>query len=335
LCNAASFRYSIKPPIDNEIVMKSNKVAEILKERSRMGGVITSRYAKEIDELRASINTLSSENDKLKLLNREIVRKKQNSMEKPSTIHSFYQNIVIPDNEQQIMHLNKIIDKLKEQVIQLAADNGKLKKENERCKMIIARYREILLEQERNLQDGAVDRGKLDRRVTKNTDRNSCLTETVSTKFGGGISAKENIRLDMILGSLKKLSRANSLKELLDCLYKEAAILIKSCRVGIFIINPNLQRLYQNNQGVVKSITMNMKVVDFVINENNNYSMKPAFPSIEAANNVIRKNDVLVIPILDSISDTNLVIQLEPKNEAKIINSKEFLVSIKCNIGSL
>jgi len=315
---------------------ESSKRSEKRLFRKREESKINKRYIKQIDELQNTLKAVSTENLKLRQLHVEIIKEQQNKLETPSTIHSFYQNIVLADNEQNANRLKEEIEKLKISLVTAAAENEKLVKENERLKRAIERYKELIYSKEKEKNYGKAKNKLYNTFIKPNTmrksidqivsNRGTIVSKEITFKF-----SKENLRLDMILCSFKKLSRTHSIKELIKQLYNEMGILLKSCRMGIFLINKDMQELYYKEHGLVKSTTMDKCVVDFVVNGNNNYSMQPLFNSIHNFKDVIRTTDSIAIPIIyakhEKKPELHMAIQLEYKSaDPKKIRTKELLV---------
>lgn len=294
---------------------------------------VRGRCAREMGELQRTLKTVASENARLRQLSAEMMKEQQKHLETPSTIHSFYQNVVLPENEANIKCLKEKIKMLKMRLINAMTENEKLVRENERLKKAVSRYRGLACDQSRERkQDRSFIKDITPRKSFIQTASNRATAEDLSAalKF-----SKENLRLDIILCSLKKLSKAHTVKQLIEQLYSEMAILVKSCRIGVFLINRDIQELYYREQGLVQSTTMSKHVVDFVVNGNRSYSMQPVFSSVTGFKDVVRSEEAIAIPIVYARygrrPELYMAVQLEFRNcgaEAKAANSKELLVSL-------
>jgi regulator of replication initiation timing len=59
-------------------------------------------------------------------------------------VHSFYQNVLLPDADKQIEALFYEIQEMKDQLKSSKSERTKLRKENKELKKIIERYRKIV-----------------------------------------------------------------------------------------------------------------------------------------------------------------------------------------------
>lgn len=284
----------------------------------------TAEYTKAIGELRKSLDKVMGENRKLKVLSREIMSSRGDGH---GVVHSFYQNVILPESKQSVEELKEAVEKLKRGLSEAEAKSKKLKKENELLRGIVARYREIILNKrslgsyrEVLINDKPLETYKLNsarnqssiRSATSNRDESGQLLSFMKSST---VFSKENVKLEMMAGSLRRLAQTSTIKELVSALYRELGILIKPCTAGIFIVNSELQNLYQQEKGTVQSITLNRLVVDFAFPGLSSYAMKPLFASMDKANTVIRKPDCISLPVNDlkheADSEPYMIIQLE------------------------
>jgi len=275
-------------------------------------------YIKKIGELESNLEYMVSENKKLKLLSKEIMKKQ----EAPSTIHSFYQNIILADNQQNISQLKNEIEILKAKTIKLTLVNNKLRKENKRLESLLLNYRELCKQPITNEQHIEIS-------IKKNLDlKNEDSTSVLNCSKATILVSQEDMRLNTIIRYIKKIATVNSIKELINVLYTGLSILVKPSKVGLFIINTELQRLYQKEKGEIKTITVDKAVVDYVIHDIPTFTMSPIFANIEDAAAIIRKPDAISIPISDlTKSELYFVVQLEAtQDEYKSIHARNLLV---------
>eukprot|EP01022_Parablepharisma_sp_SALTPOND_P021576 TRINITY_DN4284_c5_g1_i1.p2 TRINITY_DN4284_c5_g1~~TRINITY_DN4284_c5_g1_i1.p2 ORF type:complete len:451 (+),score=42.32 TRINITY_DN4284_c5_g1_i1:1633-2985(+) len=293
--------------------------------------------AKEIEELRTTLQSVTIENEKLRRLSKEIMLDHHQKREMASTVHSFYQNVVLADTEQNVTLLKSTIDDLKSKIAELITKNLQLQEENKKLKVTALRYRELAMSQIPNKSQKPLEEASPDRLFNylakrESTDKSPEMSRfrptanasedsgsVVGNSIAAGIKAsKENVHLEMIYTSLKRISKTGSLKALIEALYRELAILLKVHKVGVFIIDPNLRKLYQKEQGIVQTMYVGKTNIDLALNSSVNYFIKPAFGSCAAAKNSIRNNEAIVISVTGSRaklgSELYLAVQLENKH---------------------
>jgi len=263
-----------------------------------------------VDQLQSTLENVKMENQKLKQLSTEIIMNK----DMRSTIHSFYQNVVLPDNKTNIMILEEKIRNYKTEVAKLTADCNKLKKENNRLNKIIAYYKELEVSRFKIKTSGKmIIKTKLPSKLEKNE------LET----------QQQRDYIDSILSSLRRIAKANTMRVLIDVLYKELEVLFKRCKCGIFIVNPKLQKLYQKENGKAKPITLESFIVSLAINGKEQNTIRPIFTTLGMIKDITRTNEAITIPIIKQNSalekDVYLVIQLEGF-KLKLIHDSELLV---------
>jgi len=292
-------------------------------------------HKKEMQELRKSLDKVVCENKNLKTLSKEMMSSREESH---SMVHSFYQNVILPDSKQDIEDLQVIIKQLKSKIIELMASNGKLRKENELLKGTIMRYKEVSARKAKSFREtlpqdkysGQYSTRKQNpiRSVINNKDNKD---QFINFLKSNAIFSKENVKLGMMGSALRRLAQVNTMKQLITTLYRELRILLKTCTTGVFIIDPDLQSIYQQEKGAVESITLDKSVLDFALTDLSLYPMKPLFNNI--SNSIIRKPDAVSIPINDlrNGEETYLIVQLEStQNEIKSFGNKEQWVILPC-----
>jgi len=257
---------------------------------------------KSLNELQGLLKTTTLENIKLKRLNKELVIDKYNNKEIASTIHSFYQNIVLPENNESIEEMQKVIDELKEKITDLVVENTQLKKNIKKYKSIINRYRDIVTSSKsRNADKEVMNKTFIVKQPVQVNEQSTLNTQ--------------NVFLDMLCGTLQRISNANSASKLISTLYKEIKVLLKLHKIGIFIIDPSLKKLFQKEKGYVQTINVGKKRIDLALPDKTSYLIKPAITPYEVGNNSVRNNKVIVLPITGSKSKLEsglyLMIQLE------------------------
>jgi len=350
-------------------------------DRSNQGKNTGSNHS-AIDELRSTLASITLENEKLRMLSKEIMLDSEQHREMASTVHSFYQNVMMVNSEQNVMYLKQQIEELKKKISDLTADNLKLKEENKKLKSATLRYRNIALFHNNEIQDSKVNKSHILHRnnneqsipsikdfpyaSTKKDDSletstirsieggakiqhtSTVISDDIGSIGTGSISlshaSKENVHLEMIATTLKRISKCHSLKGLIETMYRELSILLKVHKIGIFILDPDLRKLFTKEQGLCNTVNIGKTNADLAINPAiGSIKMKAAFISIQGAKHSIRKPEVIVLPVLGTRnrqeSEVYLAVQLEKKvskrhsknleNELWIRN--EMVLNLICN----
>ncbi len=262
-----------------------------------------------------------------------------------STVHSFYQNVYLMDTEMNVAQLKTSIEEQKKRMGDIMADNLRLTEDNKKLKGILKKYREIVRDlQGRRPEPGSpfsnmsrlLNRTDTQRRTgqdgsdlssSKGTDTLVMATATKqqqrspSRELSEDVSrtSKENVHLEMIGAAMRKISKSTSLRGLIEALYRELTVLLRVNKLGIFVLDPQLRRLFQQEKGCVQTMHAGKFPVDLVTNDSTfaNYNMRPAFTSLSSAAMGIRKSDLIVLPVLGALStlgeQTYLAVQLEGK----------------------
>jgi monoamine oxidase len=231
----------------------------------------------EIGKLQIALENISLENKKLKLLysnQGKIMYEQQRNCSAGSTVHSFYQNMVLPESEQNIAILKNNIEELKAKIANLKELNTKLQKENDKLKVINARYKGLVYNQS-NAHDVKGRRLYLDSRgvtwkfrrgtLQHEEDANSLIrNESITT---GTKLIKDNAHLDLISNSLQHIAKASSIRVLIEILYQELDILLNRHKVGIFIMNPELQVMYRKDKGRSQIITVKKCIIELALHK--------------------------------------------------------------------
>jgi hypothetical protein len=281
-----------------------------------------------IERLQNSLEVVSLENKRLRDFSIGIMR--SNTSNDAGEVHSFYQNVVIPDNEKNTLLLKTTIKALNKKVFELEMENKKLKKENRCLSIRVNHLKECLAKKLEDTTLNILDYRDIPktintkRLVTRLSDislnDSVSVTDTVSEMKG----MKENVHLELIWGSLKKISNANSLTSLIGNLYQELGVLMRSSNLGIFIIDPMLKKLYKKEKGKLQSMSFGKYIIDLALSECTNYIAKPAFNSLENINIILRTDKSITIPItaIQSKSTVYLSVQLDTKatNSPEVIN---------------
>lgn len=265
-----------------------------------------------------------------------------------STVHSFYQNVYLTETEANITHYKNSLNDLKDQISGLSVENLKLKEENSKLKRILERYRTIIIDLQHQNKMAIHDRNSfID---DDNFDLYSVFSKTPRSK-GNNLSddelssfaldknnrriksSKMNVYLDMVGETVKKISMANNFKSLIDVLYNELAVLLRVHKIGIFIADPNLRKLYQREHGVVNIVNLGKEYVDLAVNEKTLaiYNLDPGFTAMAYIKNGIRTENMIVLPVTGIFSklqsEIYMAIQLEGDKKKKKKTTKGVAIS--------
>jgi len=320
-----SFNSNVNTPL--EIEFGSSKIntkfhsspKRIHKLPKNINSLVAKEDSQEIDKLHTTLKSITLENKKLKQLSIEIMNNIHQNSEIASTVHSFYQNLVLPDKEQSVSRLEEYIQDLKTKIIDLTKTNNELRKENTRLKIIMMRYRKLATE---NLseQNSSNHITKPRHESTIKSSAQGFDDKYFTTKF-----IRENAYLDMIANSFKRISKANTIRTLISIFYQELSILLNTCKVGIYIIDPNLQSIYKKEKGLVQAMLVNKMIIEYALNKNN--VMLPFFTSIEMAKGILRTSNTISIPIMGlRNNELYLVLQIESRSLLKTQEDKEVWV---------
>ena len=88
----------------------------------------SNKTIKEFNNLKNMLETTFLENEKLKRLSKEIMLDKAQNREMASTVHSFYQNVIMVDNMHNVNELKAKIEELRNTIAKLTIENNKLKR---------------------------------------------------------------------------------------------------------------------------------------------------------------------------------------------------------------
>jgi len=247
------------------------------------------KKAKDVNQLKTMLETTVQENQKLKQLNKEIMFDKSHSRQMASTVHSFYQNVILTENKHNLNELKDTIEELREQLTELSIDNQRLKKENKKLKASLANYKRLV----NKLSVDNILMCKDSMQVTTKCELN--VPDT----------------LDSLHNLLKKISNTLTISELIKVLYRDMDKLVEGNKVGVFIVEQKLRILYAKEQGRVELVTAGTYTVDFAIPPTF-FLMKPAFIPCKT----IKKSvSALSIPILGINSELYLLIQIESERK--------------------
>ena len=340
LSNLSDAKFYKKPPSNYTIYQKSQSV-----KKTRGSSKLPVKMMKiddnirKINELQDMLKTTTIENQKLKNLSKEILMEQNRRIKMGSTVHSFYQNVVLPDNEQNSELLKNNITELKTKIAELQFENDTLKSMNEKLKSKLIRYREFLsrkLKSENSINEeiGLTKNDILRNQIMKKTRRNTLNDETSSTSsYSVNVPkvSKENIFLDMLGGSLKKMAKTNTLFDLISKLHQEIQILLKICKIGMFIVDPNLHKLYLKENGKVHLLTFHKTPIYFVLDRNTECIIKPIFIPLEPGKSSMRDNKTIVVPIFGKNSklksELYMTVQIESGTEIKTNRENESWVN--------
>jgi len=287
-----------------------------------------------IKKLQSSLEAANLENKRLREFSVGIMRR--STLNDAGEVHSFYQNVVIPENEKNISLLRTAIKTLNKKVFELETENKKLKKENRCLSIRINNLKACLAKKLEDTKLHTLD----DRDIAKALNTRRSITKLNGTNLNHSISAanmalamrgmKENVHLELIWGSLKKISKANSLTSLIESLYQELGVLIKSNNVGIFIIDPTVRKLYIKEKGKLQSMRFSKYIIDMALSDCTNYIAKPAFNSLGDINIILRTEKSITIPIsaLQSKSTVYLSVQLDAKGTNSEEENRELWVRL-------
>lgn len=275
---------------------------------------------RDVDRLQTTLETVARQNLRLKQLSTEIMLDQRQNREMTSTVHSFYQNVVIPESEGNIALLEEEVRSYKLEVAKLSACCGRMKKEIANLNRIIAHYQELEFAKP---QVKAFAQGKV---IMIKGTKSKSPSKAESSK---DIAAKDHIHMDSVLNSLRRISKSTTTRILIETLYKELEVLFKGCRSGIFIVHPGLQRLHQKENGSSKPITLENFMVALAANGKTQSAMRPIFTTLGMTKDLIRTNEAITIPIIcqnsKSGKEVYMVIQLEGF-KLKLTHESELLV---------
>jgi regulator of replication initiation timing len=244
---------------------------------------------KDINQLKTMLEVTVQENQKLKLLNKEIMFDKSHSRQMASTVHSFYQNVILTENKQNLNELKDTIEELREQIAELNINNQRLKEENKKLKASLTKYKRLV-----NKLSGD--------NLLAHKDSMQATTE-----------CQLNDTLDSLHNLLKQISNTQSISELIKVLYRDIDKLVEGNRVGIFIVEQRLRMLYVKEQGRVESVTAGTYSIDFALPPSLSL-MKPVFIPCK----VIKKSaNALSVPILGINSELYLLLQIEGERKTE------------------
>jgi len=267
----------------------------------------------EISKLQITLKNISLENKKLRQLNKEIMYEQEKNCSMTSTVHSFYQNMILPESEQNIRMLKKSIEEFKTKIVDLKKLNKKLKKENNELKIANARYKELVSQnvigRRFNLDNGGISLKFRRGTIQHENDliRNESIT--IETKL-----MRENKYLDLINNSLRRIGKTSTIKMLIEVLYEELDILLNRHKVGIFIINPELQAMYRKEKGLSQIIAVEKDKIELALHKD--LIMIPAFTSIKSTKQIIKTHDTINAPINSLNSkDLYLIVQVESSHK--------------------
>ncbi len=283
-----------------------------------------------------------------------------------STVHSFYQNVYLPDAELDVDQLKNTVREQRTKATDLAAENARLRGANDKLVGLLQKYRSIVRElqgkitllekgpepRKRNKPPllsistdyvGSIDTSEI---ALENTHRSepphsvtatpgrlsvaesNATTKTVSPaphdiNAGTTIAeadmeedGEEDEGLELLTGvckSMRRIVHAASAKQLVEGLYLELAALFRPKRLGIFVIDKQLRRLFQKEKGVVTPISINRESIDLAVNEQTqaNCSMCPAFSSLSVLKSSFKKGSTLVIPAQGQHGTPYLALQID------------------------
>ncbi len=267
-----------------------------------------------------------------------------------STVHSFYQNVYLMDNEMNVEMLKTGIEEQKRRVSLVMADNLKLVENNRQLKSVLSRYRGITrdFQVQGKKSCGNSPTGHGLQYLSKTTDKRESSVDYPlplpsgkdSTKLKQSAepsedfsfptptvphTSKENVHLGLMGAALRKISKATSFHRLIDVMYKELAVLLRAPKLGIFLLDPQIRRLFQRERGEFQTMHAGKITVDLATNESTfaNYNMRPAFGSYSSAANGIRKADTIVLPVRGTMSSLGEDIYFAVQVEGKTVSNKK------------
>ena len=289
----------------------------------RCGGTIHEK-TNNIEELQKLLKKVLSENARLKKVNKEILISPLTDKETANDVHSLHKKVVIPDNEKNMNELEKEVKTLNLKLNDVIIKNTKLLNENKKLKASINRYREYMATRVNIISKKLIK--DLSNNSMVDSKKASLLNESDSLISSKHIEAsKGNIYLDMMYGALKRISNARSIYKLIKTLYQEIKVLLRLHKIGIFIIDPNLIRQYNKEQGRVQTILVSGNLIALAITDQLSYIIKPTFIISGNLKSTIRSNNTIVVPINGRKSkiESNLylVVQIEDTMIHKDANS--------------
>lgn len=280
----------------------------------KRAGVVSEKTedSKNFSTLRGLLETTTLENLKLKKLNKELIMDKYNNKEVASTIHSFYQTIVLPENNESIEEMRKVIEELKERVTNLTAENARLRDDIRKRKSIIMRYRELIA---RNAPAHTVEPSAQPKASPRKL---SSYANELNPSIVNIQSPKENVFLDMLCGALKKISSADNASRLIETLYQEIEVVLKVHKVGVFIVDPSLKKLFQKQGGKIQTVSLGKRKADLALHENTSHTIRPALIPVDLGGNFMRDSKTIVVPVagLKSKLESGLYLMVQLENPA-------------------
>lgn len=306
--------------------------------------------SRRIEKLQSSFEAVNLENRRLRELSTEIMRSKDSN--NGGEVHSFYQNVVIPEVEKNTVVMKGTIRNLNKRIFELEITNAKLKKENKRLATRVSYLKECLA---KKLDDSSLitlDYGDITKTLntkrsltrlseaSQNLNDTTSIAETTSALRG----MKENVHLELIWGALKKLSKTTSLTGLISSLYQELSILIKGCNIGVFIVDPTAKKLYRREKGKLQPMSFGKYIIDLAVGDYANHVAKPAFNSLGDVNVILRTEKSITIPIsslqaknsaLLSVQLDNKLGSLEGKGEREQWIRNEMIMGLLCSHASV
>eukprot|EP00826_Nyctotherus_ovalis_P005982 TRINITY_DN11371_c0_g3_i1.p1 TRINITY_DN11371_c0_g3~~TRINITY_DN11371_c0_g3_i1.p1 ORF type:complete len:406 (+),score=34.76 TRINITY_DN11371_c0_g3_i1:95-1219(+) len=228
-----------------------------------------------------------------------------------SSIHSLYQNVIIADNKKEIASLEDAIRSLQEKATKLRIENLQLKEQNKKLRILLGRYKEY------------VTSSRVSTHYTeeaKTLSRHQKLHSLGPSDHGEPSNTtermKENVHLDLLAGAVAKISKASSVRALIDVLYHELGILIKSCNTGIFIVDKNLNKLYQGEKGLSRPLIAGECIIDLALENTISHAAKPAFNSLKEMRRVMKNNKSISLPVVSMRSKDNILLVLQIDNNS-------------------
>jgi len=298
-----------------------------------------------MDELKNALENMQKENERLRKLSQEIMLDHNLRKDMVSTVHSFYQNVYLHETEMNSENLNKKLTELKQKYVDISSENCKLKAENKRLIATINQYREMArdFQLNKNIRNTTLNGHKKQlslnlekinlgndttRLISENTEElpdisfaNSELTKRNTydeqiTNFDSPRKTSRTTLLENTGKCITKILRSYTLKELIENLYPALDTLYKPYRIGIFIVDSQIRKLFNKEHGLASMFSLAKDSVDLALAEQN-HGISPVFNSITILNTKYRKMNSLVIPV-SSNNRIFLALQLETKQNLLI-----------------